>query len=345
MRGSLAFIYGGRGLERDVSILGADFLLPLIEKCGYGCIPVYITEDGRWTVFRNGDEFLRPDKYEGGECAGLINLGGRGGLCLGGECVTIDCAFPLLHGDFGEDGTVQGALENASIPYVGEGAFTSAFCLDKAVCRALSERLSIPGARWIAPHLGQDAEKVAHFAEASFAYPMFIKPRALGSSIGAGSALMRDDLISAYLEASDSLRRRAIIEECVDIDSELEIGVIRHKGKYIFTKIGKIQNREGFYSYSNKYSNLSSANVFSKCDIAIEIEEELIEYARRLVSALELRSLARIDFFLNKKGKIYFNEINTMPGFASSSLFPRLFLEMGISPPELLEILISEAMA
>ena len=344
MKGSLAFIYGGRGLEREVSILGADNLLPFVERCGYGCIPVYIDEDGRWTVCRRGDEFVRPDKYHDIECAGLINLGGRGGLSLGGESVVIDCAFPLLHGDFGEDGSVQGALENASIPYVGEGIFNSAVCLDKAACRALADRLSLPGARWISLPFGIGADEAADIAEASLEYPMFLKPRYLGSSIGAGAADSREDFVSAYLEASANSSRHVIIEERVDIERELEIGVIREKGKYIFTKIGQIQNTNGFYSYREKYSADSVAEVGVAREIDKKISSRILEYSRRLVNALGIRSLARMDFFLGKNGELYFNEINTMPGFTASSLFPSLFSKIGIDTVRLLDILISEAM-
>ena len=345
MKGSLAFIYGGRGLEREVSLLGGDFLLPIIEKTDWGVIPIYIEGDGRWTVLRRGDLFIRPDKREGGECAGLINLGGRGGICLGGECVVIDLAFPLLHGDFGEDGSVQGALENARIPYVGEGVSVSAFCLDKAICREMTDTLSLPGAKWIAPPLGQSPEGAMEMAEAALGYPMFIKPRSLGSSIGAGGVLCREDFFAAYREASDGLKRRVIIEEMVDIDSEFEIGVIRHKGKYIFTKVGKIRNEGRFYSYGDKYSKDSLATVDPSPSVPREIEEKILEYSRAIVSRLEIRSLARLDFFLDKAGKIYFNEINTMPGFTASSLFPSLFSEIGISGCELLQMLIEEALS
>ena len=344
MKGSLAFIYGGRGLEREVSLLGADFLLPIIEKTGYGCIPIYITKDGRWLVSRHGDDFVRPDIYGFGECAGLINLGGRGGICLGGETVMIDSAFPLLHGDYGEDGSIQGALETASIPFVGEGVSTSAFCLDKAACRALADRLSIEGARWISPRNGADASVVADMVEKQFGYPIFIKPTSLGSSIGASRVDGRDDLIKAYSDASDNLSRRVMIEELVDIDCELEIGVIRRKGKYIFTKIGKIKNKSGFYSYDEKYSGDSIAEIDPDYVASSEIEKSILEMAEALALALNIRSLARMDFFLDKKGKIYFNEINTMPGFTRSSLFWKMFSRIGITPQKLIEILISEAM-
>ena len=345
MKGSLALIYGGRGLEREVSILGADFVLPLIEKAGYGCIPVYITEDGRWSVYRRGDEFLRPDKFGVGECAGLINMGGRGGLCLGGEIIAIDCAFPLLHGDFGEDGSVQGALVTAAIPFVGEDIFTSALCLDKAACRTVSDALSIPGAKWFSPPLGMSAPDFAKFAEQRLGYPMFLKPRYLGSSIGAGRAECREELEGAYMYATDNLTRQIIVEEAVDIDCELEIGVIRSKGKYIFTKTGQIKNKGGFYSFGEKYSPCSSAELRSSFAPSVEVGEAVGNMSRALACALSLRSLSRIDFFLDKKGKIYFNEINTMPGFTGASLFPKMFSEMGISPVELVDTLICEAVS
>lgn len=345
MKGSLAFIYGGRGFEREVSLLGADFLLPITEKIGYGCIPVYITPDGRWTVKRRGDEFLRPDLYGDGETAGLINLGGRGGLCLGGETVVIDCAFPLLHGDFGEDGVVQGALENASIPYVGEGILGSAFCLDKAYCRAFADGLGIPGAKWLAPPISADGKAIAEMISERLRYPLFIKPRSLGSSIGVSTANTPDKLDQALKTASADFTRRVIIEELVDIDCELEIGVLRSKGKYLFTKIGKIENDSGFYSYEEKYSSRSEASVSSTADIPTSVKGAIEDYAKEIVASLGVKSLLRIDFFLDKRGNVYFNEINTMPGFTSSSLFWRMFSDMGISPESLLSALVEEAIA
>jgi D-alanine-D-alanine ligase len=345
MKGSLAFIYGGRGLEREVSLLGADFLLPIIENTGYGCIPIYITSDGRWLVSRQGDDFVRPDRYGSGECAGLINMGGRGGICLGGEIVMIDSAFPLLHGDFGEDGSIQGALETAAIPFVGEGVYTSALCLDKAACRVLTDGLSVRGAKWFSPPLGMNADEVADVVAARLGYPIFVKPTSLGSSIGASKADSREALIMAYLYASDNLRRRVMIEELVDIDCELEVGVIRTKGKYIFTKIGKIKNGIGFYSYGEKYSSDSIAEVDPDYVASSEVEKSILEKAETLALALDIRSLARIDFFLDKKGEIYFNEINTMPGFTRASLFWRLFSRVGISPLELVDTLVKESMS
>jgi D-alanine--D-alanine ligase len=135
-----------------------------------------------------------------------------------------------------------------------------------------------------------------------------------------------------------------IVQECLDIACELEIGVLRHKGKLIFTKIGKIESKSGFYDYKEKYSGTSDVKIDSAPKIPERIEKELRGSAEKLASALEIRSISRIDFFLDKSGKLYFNEINTMPGFTGGSLYPALCREAGIAPRELVEALICEAL-
>ena len=347
MRGRVALIYGGRGYESEVSLCGVDFVLPLILESGFDCVPIFIAKDGRWLTSFDGENFYRAEREEGEENKKLcapINLGGRGGILVGGEPVPIDCAFPLLHGDFGEDGSVQGALDVAAIPYVGENVFVSAFCLDKVACRALADLLDIPGARYVSLPKGASQKEAQTFAEAKLSYPMFIKPRALGSSVGAGKIKDKDAFSSAFNIASDRCCRGAIVEECLDIACELEIGVLRHKGKLIFTKIGKIESKSGFYDYKEKYSGTSDVKIDSAPKISERIEKELRGSAEKLASALEIRSISRIDFFLDKSGKLYFNEINTMPGFTGGSLYPALCREVGISPRELVEALICEAL-
>ncbi len=362
----VALIYGGRGFEREVSRRGASFILPLISECGYECIPIFIAPDGRWLVFRRGDEFLRPDVEDDGElgkekdrhlgaCAedyinpeselcGLISFGDGGGICLGGEIVPIRCAFPLLHGDFGEDGSVQGALKTFDIPFIGEDTFVSTLCLDKAALRAMADGVSVFGAEWFAPGEGMTPHDIKRVAEGAFGYPMFIKPRSLGSSVGAMRIGCEEEFLSALEYASAGGTRPVIIEECVDIASELEVGVIRQKGKHIFTKVGKITNDGGFYSFDEKYAADSSAKVESKPKIEKNIENSVLSIAKKLVEALNIRSLCRVDFFLDTRGRILFNEINTMPGFTESSLFAALFSEAGISPRQLVSCLIREVL-
>ena len=347
MRGRVALIYGGRGYESAVSLCGADFVLPLILDCGFDCIPLYIAKDGRWLTSFDGENFTRAEREKNPKNIKLcapINLGGRGAILVGGEPIYVDCAFPLLHGDFGEDGSVQGALEVAAIPYVGENNFVSAFCLDKVATRALADMLGIRGARYVSVPKGTSPNEARALAEAKIAYPMFIKPRALGSSVGAGKIKDKNAFFEAFRIASGGCSRGVIIEECLDIACELEIGVLRQKGKLIFTKIGKIESKSGFYDYEEKYSGGSDAKISSAPKIPEKIEKELRHSAERLANALEIRSLSRIDFFLDKSGELYFNEVNTMPGFTGGSLYPALCREVGILPRELVESLICEAL-
>ena len=347
MSGRVALIYGGRGYEHEVSIRGADFVLPLILENGFDCIPVFIAKDGRWLTSFDGESFARAEREDKAEKVKLcapINLGGRGAILVDGEPVHIDCAFPILHGDFGEDGSVQGVLEAAAIPYVGENVFVSAFCLDKVACRALADLLGIHGARYVSLPKGTSPKEAQTLAEAKLTYPMFIKPRALGSSVGAGKIKDKNAFFEAYEVASAGSTRGVIVEECLDIACELEIGLLRQKGKLIFTKIGKIESKSGFYDYDEKYSGKSGAKIYSAPEISKNIETELRGSAEKLAKALEIRSLSRIDFFLDKSGELYFNEINTMPGFTGASLYPALCGEIGISPRDLVKILICEAL-
>ena len=343
MKQSVALIYGGKGFEREVSLSGSEFVLPLINKEKYIPIPIFISEDGRWLICRKHGNFYRPEKEIDSVCAAIINCGDYGGLLAYGEIIRVDIAFPLLHGDFGEDGVVQGALANANIPYIGENLFVSALCLDKVFTRKVAEGLLIPGADWYSFAKNDCIEDAEIIAKEKIGYPMFIKPRALGSSVGIGRANNHDEFILAFSNASGFGDGRVLVESFIDIDCELEIGVLRKDGGYVFTGIGKISNSKGFYDYNEKYSYNSAAAVDPSPIIDAKIEDKIRSFSTLLVSAIEIRSLARIDFFLSKGGEIYFNEINTMPGFTAKSLYPSLVSRVGIPPEELIDILIKGA--
>lgn len=343
MRKNVALIYGGRGFEHEVSLSGADFVLPLINQEKYNIIPVFIAKDGRWLVSKNGDKFARPEGADFCECVALINNGDRGGIITSTGFVIIDVAFPLLHGDYGEDGVVQGALANANIPYVGERLFVGALCLDKVATRTVAEGLSIPGAKWCSFSAGDCSDEARLISEKKIGYPLFIKPRALGSSVGAGRADNEAEFVRLFDGASRLGDGRVLVESCVDIDCELEIGVLYNRGEYVFTSIGRVCGVGVFYDYKEKYSTGSCAIVDPSPVIDGVVKEKIICYTRALVNALEIRSLCRVDFFLGKDGEIYFNEINTMPGFTEKSLYPALVTGCGISPEELVDILIEGA--
>ena len=318
---TVALIYGGRGYESEVSLRGAENIRHIIEK-NYRCLPVYIDKVGRW-LFEGREVLLK-----------------AGGIVVNNEYIMVDCAFPLLHGDFGEDGRVQGALDCASIPYVGCDATVSGICRDKFVVKSVAKSLGIPTLPCILGLKSEGIDKIVTESEEKVGYPAFIKPTALGSSVGASSAGDREELISA-LKNAFSLSQRVIIEPCLAPKRELECGYFRAKGKELFTKCGEILCRD-FYSYDKKYSS-PEIKILPRAEVGEEINAKIQDYAAMLVRALGIRGLSRIDFFLSGDS-LYFNEINSMPGMTKASLYPRMIESAGISLGEFIDLLIRDSL-
>lgn len=329
-----ALIFGGRGMEHEVSICGAEFVFPLIDEKIYRKIPVYISKDGTWLIKTD------VSSDEGTECFPIFR-GGVGGFITSEGFIPIDAAFPLLHGDFGEDGTVQGALENAMIPYVGCDTPTSAIARDKGLVKLIAREMGIPTAKWI-EHSGCIDESV-WLAERLLGYPMFIKPSRLGSSVGVSRAENRDELYSAIENASRLGYGKVIIEESIEVEKELECAYYSASGKILFTSPGEIVCEDGFYDYQRKYCD-RGARVSEKTSINEALTEKIIEHSKKIAKKLSLRQISRIDYFSSSEGKLYFNEINTMPGFTEKSLYPKLLEKHGISPRELINSLLEGAL-
>lgn len=271
------------------------------------------------------------------------DLGEGGGLAFSGGFIPIAVAFPLLHGDHGENGEVQGALESASIRYVGENASVSAVCLDKRLTRLIANELKIPVARGFSFAYGDDVSKSVRRAASEIGYPLFVKPADLGSSYGASAANDEQSLISA-IDTALSFSNKIIIEEKLDIDCELEVAVLSVKGKLIFTKPSKITTDIGSYDYDRKYSGAGNVILDPVADEDEDTLCKIAAYARSLAEFLNIRSLCRIDFFKTRGGDIIFNEINTMPGFTGGSLYTEMIARYGISSAELFDILLEGAL-
>ena len=352
-RPAVALLFGGRGYEREVSVRGASNLFSLIPSEKYEKTPIFIDKNGRFLMpegeaapaeMASGDARMR-------ECYPAF-VSGRGGFAYDGGFLAIDAVFPMLHGDFGEDGSPQGALECARIAYVGCDTIGSAAARDKMLLKAIANSLDIPTARGILCLPGEE-KRTIYESERIFGYPVFVKPTRLGSSVGAGVARNRRELYYALRKAL-SLGSRAVIEEYIDIEKELECAYFAVKGKKLFTGLGEIR-ADGFYDYAKKYGepyapcperqthSPSHTTVTEFSNASAEVVGLVREYAARLVRALSLRDLSRIDFFLAKDGRLYFNEINTMPGFTESSLYARLVARSGISGEELVCSLIDSA--
>ncbi|MBP3401501.1 MAG: hypothetical protein J6K85_00410 [Clostridia bacterium] len=404
---TVALIFGGRGYEKEVSVRGAINLFSLIPSEKYEKIPISIAADGRFLM---PEADATPAEMASGEaqtreCYPALR-DGRGGFAFDGGFLPVDAAFPLLHGDYGEDGVVQGALECARIAYVGCDVIGSAAARDKMLLKAIAGSLSIPTARGILCARGEENRAVRE-SEAAFGYPVFVKPTRLGSSVGAGKAENRRELRLALAKAL-SLGDRAMIEEYIDIEKELEIAYFAPIGRKILTSPGEIK-ANGFYDYEKKYGEIRNESGTSRtlsstvesislpprgrcrtnerrkehahecsthclnaqthspspdsvgsslperastaitvtefASVAPEVEALAKDYAARLARFLSLRDLSRIDFFLSGDGRLYFNEINTMPGFTEASLYMRLVARCGISPEMLVCALIDGAMA
>ena len=310
----LALIYGGCGYEREVSVKGFEFVYPILQY-KYDCLPVFIDKNGRWLA--NGERVFPLD-------GGLYFIDSQ-------KLIKVDCAFPLLHGDFGEDGIVQGALDTAHIPYVGCDGRVGAVCRDKSVVKAVAESLGIPTLPYVTLFRGDDIPDLS--------YPVFVKPTGLGSSIGASRAENEKEL-KAALNSAFNLCNKVIIERLLNPKRELECGYFAYKCKHLFTDVGEILT-DGFYDYDKKYGDFG-AQAIPCATVSHEINAKIKDYSRRLVHRLGVKQICRVDFFLSGND-IYFNEINTMPGFTETSLYHLMLSEEGIDLCDLLTGLVGGA--
>lgn len=347
-RATLALLYGGRGYESEVSIDGAKFLLSKIDREEINPLPVFISKSGEWLIDSRICE-CDPLLLSRGEIPAIsvapAYRDGKCGLFYEGGFLLIDCAFVLLHGNFGEDGVVEGALENARIPYVGESVRVGSLLCDKAYTKIIAEHLGIPVAKWVlgTPSVHYSKQRARELAEKAFSYPLFIKPTSLGSSVGASVVREEEGFDLSYDTAASLGDGRVLIEEYANIEVELECAYFAVEGKEIFTNIGEISYASDFYDYDTKYSCDSSAIAEIHSTVSEEIRAQVLDYSKRLVSYFGIRDLSRIDFFLTRDGRLLFNEINTMPGFTASSLYPRLLMSEGISVGDLVTLLAKKA--
>ena len=323
-RPTVALIWGGRGYERDVSRRGMENILPQIDKNTYNVLSVHIDKSGEWTLDGKSVYPSFP-----------------GGIVSDGGFIKIDCALPLLHGNFGEDGRVQGALDCALIKYIGCDSMTSGICRDKFVVKSVARTLGIPTLPCTLVLRGEDINRAAERYEKEIGYPAFVKPTSLGSSLGAAGADNRTELLTA-LDSALRLCDRAIVERRISPKRELECGYFAAKGKEIFTKCGEIL-QDGFYSYEKKYLN-GGAGVCVVADVSNEIDQRIRDYSRRLTHALGVRDISRIDYFLSGD-KLYFNEINTMPGMTKTSLYQAMIEAEGVPSAEFVNLLIEEVLS
>lgn len=359
----VAVLFGGVGCEREISAQSASNVIRLIKNAGYEVLPVGIASDGSWYIYR-GDTFSsdmrnwdkNPNLLTATYPVRKRGAGGENevGFAVGEKTVPILSAIPVLHGDFGEDGVIQGALEAFGMDFLGCRTSGGAISSDKATSKLLAELGGIPTVPWILflderesiasdGALGRvafDIDSAVRAVEGSFGYPAFVKPAGLGSSFGASSAKNRGELISA-LRTAGSFSGRILIEKMLERKRELEVACIaRPTDEWLITPPGEIAHKSEFYDYETKYCGAGESEIFPVAKLSQHVAQKLRDHARKIISLLGVRHLARVDFFLDGDGNIYFNEINTFPGFTEISLFPRMLNSCGIGDAELARLLV-----
>ncbi len=337
-------IFGGASSEHEVSCVSASYVIANIPRDTYKIYMLGITKSGEWYYY-DGDVSLIPDDkwLYSGKCTKALlspDRNDRGLLVFresGIEKINIDVIFPVLHGRYGEDGTVQGLAELAGIPYVGCDTLSSACCMDKAVTNTLADSANIKQAKWLSVTKEQFLNEGSEFvrkAEEYLGYPIFVKPANAGSSVGISKATDEASLLNAFREAFRH-DRKIVLEEFID-GYEVECAVLGNFKPQAML-VGQINPANEFYDYDAKYND-DNSELLIPAAIPYEKQNEVRAAAVKAFSAFGCTGLARVDFFVSKAdGEVLFNEINTIPGFTSISMYPKLCEHSGIPYRELLD--------
>lgn len=350
---SLLVLFGGLSSEHEVSCMSAASILRNVDREKYAVTAVGITKAGRWLLYENADpERVRTGAWEnepGLRPAVLVPDRTVHGLIVdtgaAAETIRIDVCFPVLHGFGGEDGTVQGLLTLAGIPFVGPGVAASANSMDKSLTKVLVGQAGVRQAAYylaLRPDFEADPAGTARAAEAALGrYPVFVKPCSSGSSVGVTRADDFDSLLRG-LEEGFRWDGKVLVEEFID-GHEIEVAVLGNRHP-VASIAGEIAPTQTFYTYDAKYNDETSA-LYIPAHIPDAAMETVRANALRVYAAMGCRGLSRVDFFCTYAGdEIVFNEINTIPGFTSISMYPKLFAHGGIPYPELIDRLIACAL-
>jgi D-alanine-D-alanine ligase len=344
---NICILYGGKSGEHEVSLRSAASVAKNLDPSRYSLSFIGIDKNGRWHL----QETLRAMTLPGqGDMLTIVpservvSVVPSKGIYVDGRKLAVDCVFPVLHGTFGEDGTMQGLLDVADIPYVGAGVFGSAASMEKEAAKRLWRDAGLPIVEFAVARRGMTETDLLAAAR-GIGWPVFVKPCAAGSSLGASRAERSSDLLPAVL---DALRydTRALIERYVNA-REIECAVIGNDTPRAFAPGEIIPSRgHGFYDYAAKYTDPAGATLEATARIDATTRERIMRTAESAYAAVRCQGMARVDFFLEKEtDRIFLNEINTIPGFTSISMFPRMCEAGGLAYPRLLDTLIDLALA
>lgn len=362
----LGVVFGGMSTENEVSVVSATSVIRNLNKEKYEIFPIYISKDGKWFKINNENfEEKNSNKknnaklnYENNDNSDenevLINKKEIENVFS--YLKNMDVIFPVLHGLYGEDGTIQGTFELLKIPYVGCKVLASSVGMDKVYAKCIFKKAKLNQANWV--YVQKRGEKYFYIDEAfnekemkldeivkiatnKLSFPMFVKPSNSGSSVGINKAHNAKELKSA-IEIAAKYDRKILIEQGI-IGREVECGVLGN-GDVKASCVGEIKSADEFYSYDAKYNN-SASKTLIPADLPQNVSEEIRKDAIKAFKSIDGSGLARVDFFVEKgTNKVFINEVNTMPGFTSISMYPKLFESSGIKYSDLLDKLIELAL-
>lgn len=355
----VAVLYGGRSGEHEVSLQSAASVINHLDRDRFEIVPVAIDKQGRWhlndisllegkkslPVFKDAPKvFLPPNAADPNSGSALISLGERG------EGNPIDVVFPVVHGPLCEDGTIQGLLELADVPYVGCGVLASAIAMDKEMAKRVVRDAGLPIVPYVSLRHEQWKKQKHQSAEnilRELGYPVFVKPANLGSSVGVHKVKDEDELDSALADAF-RYDTKVLVEVAINA-REIELAVLENSepgADQLVSVPGEINPIHEFYSYEAKYLDEKGAELIIPARLDAEQTKQVQEIARKAFSAIECEGMARVDLLLDRTtGKLFFNELNTIPGFTSISMYPKMWEASGISYRELLSRLVDLAVS
>ena len=348
---SVCVLFGGMSPEHEVSLRSAEAVLNHMNPEKYNIFPVGITREGDWVLFGGTDYSQLPTgqwlQEPRNRRAAISPVRGQGLLSFEGDCVVrerIDVVFPVLHGENGEDGAMQGLLQLAGIPYVGPHVSASAVSMDKTLTKLVADKAGVRQAAW---HLVRRCDLDARLdntldtLESRFAYPMFVKHSGTGSSVGVSKAADREALSQALVNAA-RYDDKVLVEEFIQ-GREVEVAVMGNASP-MASVCGEIDSGADFYDYDAKYVT-DTSTAYIPARIPEDVGELVREAAVKIYSAIGCQGMSRVDFFVTYgENEVVFNEINTLPGFTSISMYPKLFEASGIPYGELIDELLRLAM-
>lgn len=344
----VAVLFGGRSAEHEVSIASAASVIRALDTQKYDVLPIGISKEGRWLV-GDGAQKLLADTIRKGRHVLLPPEPGTTSLMRyaeeeGGTPLQVDVVFPVLHGTYGEDGTLQGLLELANVPYVGCGVLASSVGMDKEVQKRLYENAGLPVVKYLSVQRSQwerEKDTVIENVKRQFHPPIILKPATLGSSVGITKAHEWNE-VAEGIDLAAEFAAKILVERAVDA-REIEVAVLGNEDPQASVPGEIIPHRE-FYDYTAKYTE-EGTQLIIPAPLKPRQIKKLQNYAVRAFQAIDGSGMARVDFFLEKEsGRMYLNEINTIPGFTSISMYPRMWEASGVSYRELIDRLIELAL-